>query len=101
MTRKLILQMQCSIDGFVGGPNGELDWIFQDFDAELKEWVTEKLWKAGAHIMGSVTYRDMAAHWPTSLEPYAAPMNQIPKIVFSESLKEVPWGETRIISGEL
>ena len=32
--------------------------------------------------MGARTYRDMAAHWPTSREPYAPPMNQIPKIVF-------------------
>jgi hypothetical protein len=26
--RKLILQMQCSLDGYVSGPAGELDWIF-------------------------------------------------------------------------
>ena len=59
--RKLILQMQYSLDGFIGGPNGELDWIFPDFDAEFAEWNVEKLWEASAHVMGSNTYREMAA----------------------------------------
>lgn len=51
--------------------------------------------------MGSVTYYDMAAHWPNSDESYAVPMNQIPKIVFSKSLKKAHWGETRIVAGGL
>jgi dihydrofolate reductase len=99
--RRLILQMQCSIDGFVGGPNGELEWIFPDFDDEYAAWSVENLRQAGAHLMGGVTYRDMAAHWPGSTEPYAAPMNEIPKIVFSGSLTEADWAETRIVSGDL
>lgn len=99
--RKLTLQMQCSIDGFVGGPQGDLSWIFQDFDASSAKWTVEKLWQAGAHLMGGATYRDMAAHWPTSTEPYAPPMNQIPKLVFSKSLKEATWAETQIVSGDL
>jgi len=99
--RKLILQMQYSLDGFVSGPNGELDWIFPDLDAEYAAWGVERLWRAGAHLMGGVTYRDMAAHWPSSTEPYAAPMNQIPKIVFSGSLKNADWRDTRIVSGDL
>jgi dihydrofolate reductase len=98
--RKLILQMQQSLDGFVCGPNGELDWIFPDFDAEYAAWGVARLWRAGAHLMGGVTYRDMAAHWPSSTEPYAAPMNRLPKVVFSASLKHAPWRETRIVSGD-
>ena len=96
--RKLILKMECSLDGFVGGPNGELDWLFPDFDVEHGEWLVEKLWQAGAHVMGSVTYRGMAAHWPSSTEPYAEPMNRIPKIVFSANLTEADWGEVRVVS---
>ena len=99
--RKLILQMQYSLDGFVSSPNGELDWIFPDFDAEYAVWCVERLWLVGAHVMGGATYRDMAAHWPSSTEPYAAPMNQIPKVVFSGSLKSADWGDTRIVSGDL
>jgi dihydrofolate reductase len=99
--RKLILQMQLTLDGFVGGPKGELDWAFPGFDAQFAEWCVEKLWQGGAHLMGSVTYGDMAAHWPSSTEPYAPPMNRIPKVVFSRSLKKADWGETRIVSGDL
>jgi dihydrofolate reductase len=99
--RKLVLQMQISIDGFVGGKKGDLSWIFSDFDASSEKWTVEMLWQADAHLMGGATYRDMAAHWPTSTEPYAAAMNQIPKIVFSRSLKDATWGETQIASGDL
>jgi hypothetical protein len=81
--RKLALQMQVSVDGFVAGPNGELDWVFRSLGDDATAWIVERLWQAGVHIMGRRTYHDMAAHWPTSTEPYAAPMNQIPKVVFS------------------
>lgn len=89
--RKLILKMSVSVDGFVGGPSGEIDWIFKSFDAGATAWTVDTLWQAGAHIMGSRTFRDMAAYWPTSSEPFAAPMNDIPKLVFSRtgSLGEV------------
>ena len=84
-----------------GWAKGRLDWILQDFDDETAKREVEKLWQAGAHLMGGVTYGDMAAHWPTSKEPYAPPMNQIPKVVFSRSLEKAEWGETRIVSGDL
>lgn len=83
--KQLILKMSVSVDGFVGGPNGEIDWIFRSYDAGATAWTVETLWQAGVHIMGSRTFQDMAAYWPTSTEPYAAPMNEIPKIVFSRS----------------
>lgn len=99
--RKLVLQMQLSLDGCASGPNGELDWIFPGFDDDYAAWSSEKLWDASAHLMGGPTYTAMAAHWPASTEPYAPPMNQIPKIVFSRTLTETTWGETRILAGDL
>jgi dihydrofolate reductase len=51
--------------------------------------------------MGRVTYEAMAAHWPDSDEPHAPPMNEIPKVVFSRTLDEAPWGETRVPRGPL
>lgn len=99
--RKLILKLDCSLDGFIGGPDGQTDWLFPGFDDEHADWLVPRLREAGAHLMGSATYRGMAAHWPTSAEPYAAPMNQIPKIVFSRSLKQTPWGESTIVAGDL
>jgi dihydrofolate reductase len=99
--RKLVLQMQSSLDGCVAGPKGELDWIFADFGPDTIAWEVPKLWEAGAHLMGSHTYREMAAYWPKSDEPYAPPMNEIPKIVFSRSLERADWKHTTILSGDL
>jgi dihydrofolate reductase len=93
--RNLILKMSVSIDGFVGGPTGEIDWIFRSMDDEARAWTVESLWQAGVHAMGSRTFKDMAAFWPSSTEPFAAPMNQIPKVVFSRSgAAGVSWQST-------
>lgn len=81
--RKLILKMSVSLDGFVGRPNGEIDWIFKTYDEAVTAWTVESIWQAAVHVMGSRTYQDMAAYWPTSTEPFAAPMNEIPKAIFS------------------
>lgn len=80
--RELILKMSISIDGFVGGPDGDIKWVFGS-DQEAKAWTVETIWNASLHIMGSRTFHDMAAYWPTSTEVFAPPMNQIPKAVFS------------------
>ena len=79
--RVLILMMSISIDGFVGGPDGDLKWVFGT-DDKARAWTVEVVWNASLHIMGSRTFRDMAAYWPTSTEVFAPPMNQIPKAVF-------------------
>jgi dihydrofolate reductase len=82
--RKLILKMSVSIDGFVAGPTGRIDWLFNDRDPTSTAWTLETVWNASLHLMGSRTFHDMMAFWPTSTEVYAAPMNQIPKAVFSK-----------------
>lgn len=51
--------------------------------------------------MGRTTYLEMAGHWPHSNDPYAAPMNQLPKVVFSRTLQDAPWETSRIARGEL
>lgn len=94
--RKLILKMSLSADGFVGGPNGELDWLFRTTDDSVTEWTVNILNQAGVHIMGSRTFHDMAAYWPSSTEPFAAPMNEIPKVVFSRKGFIEPKNERQI-----
>ncbi|MDN5286835.1 MAG: bifunctional deaminase-reductase-like protein [Mucilaginibacter sp.] len=81
--RKLIVKMSVSVDGFVGGPNGEIDWLLKSMDDTAASWIVDTLWQAGVHIMGSRTFYDMVSYWPYSDEPFAAPMNKIPKVVFS------------------
>lgn len=83
--RKLVLKMSISADGFVGGPNGEIDWLLRTMDESAISWIQDTLWQAGVHIMGSRTFYDMVNYWPTSSDPLAEPMNKIPKIVFSKT----------------
>jgi len=51
--------------------------------------------------MGRVTYEEMAGFWPTSDDEYAAPMNDIPKVVFSKTLTTAHWPQSTIASGDL
>jgi dihydrofolate reductase len=51
--------------------------------------------------MGRNMYEEMASYWPASDHDYAAPMNEIPKIVFSKSLERADWPESRIARGDL
>ena len=80
--RELVLKMSLSIDGFVGRPDGGIKWVFSN-DAQAIAWTVATVWNASLHIMGSRTFQDMAAYWPTSKEVFAPPMNEIPKAVFS------------------
>jgi dihydrofolate reductase len=80
---KLVLKMSITLDGFVGGPNREIDWIFKTMSEDAAAWTTERIGQAGAHLMGRKTFNDMVAYWPNSSEVFAAPMNEIPKVVFS------------------
>ena len=92
--RKVILQMTISIDGVAnvgGGPE----------DPELQAIKRDLLSHAGCHIMGRTTYEEMRQFWPYSDHAYAAPMNDLPKVVFSRTLTEAPWEASRIAGGDL
>jgi dihydrofolate reductase len=81
--RSLILKMSVSIDGFVASADSGGKWIFDTYDDEAAAWTVRTISDASLHIMGSRTFHDMAAYWPTSTAVFAPPMNRIPKAVFS------------------
>jgi dihydrofolate reductase len=97
----MVLKMHVSLDGFVATEDGEVEWLFRHFDDEMREWEVHGLWQAGVHVMGRVTYGEMAEHWPSSTEPYAPPMNEIPKVVFSKSLEGAEWTDSRVEQADL
>ncbi|WP_245747166.1 dihydrofolate reductase family protein [Frateuria terrea] len=98
--RKLVLKMSVSLDGFVAGPEGEADWIFRSSGgADSTGWLLDTLRGADVHIMGSRSYRDMAAFWPFSEMPIAAPMNDIPKVIFSRT--GLGWAQENPVSRSL
>lgn len=98
--RRIVLQMGMTIDGYVSSERAHPGGSVPE-DSELVEWKLERVSRAGAHVMGRVTYEEMASYWPHATHPYAAPMNDIPKVVFSRTLRVASWPVTRIARGEL
>jgi dihydrofolate reductase len=97
--RRLILQTGISIDGYVAAVDRSHPWDDGGGSDDVKQWILESVRNAGAHLMGRVTYEEMASAWPGSSSDFAKPMNEIPKVVFSKTLKRAEWAETRIASG--
>jgi dihydrofolate reductase len=99
---RLVLQMGVSLDGLIAHPGGAReDSGVRSEDPALKARKLDWIKDAGVHLMGRTTYREMAGFWPTSDDEYAAPMNDIPKVVFSKTLTRADWPESTIASGDL
>lgn len=103
--RKIKLQMQLSVDGFVCGPNGEMDWMVWDWDDQLKKYVGDLTNSADTFLMGRATGEGMAMYWPTvgsnpeSKEEdkwMAEKLNTSPKVVFSKTVTSINWTNTRV-----
>ena len=99
--RRVVLQMGVTLDGYVAGPGGEGDWGLPPEDPGVRAWKVASLRQAGTHIMGRVTYEQMAGHWPTASGDYADFMNKLPKVVFSTTLPTAGWAGSRIVRGGL
>jgi len=101
--RKLILSMGVSLDGLVARPGrfGAAGWGLLPDDPALKERKLGWMHDVGLHLMGRNTYEEMAEFWPVSDDAYAAPMNEIPKVVFSRTLERAEWADSRIARGDL
>lgn len=99
--RKIIAAMSVSLDGFISGPDGQIEW--HRVDDELHAHFNEKLSAMGGFIDGRVTYELMAEFWPTADEdPAATPMvaefariwRDMPKLVYSRTLQRAGWNTT-------
>ncbi|WP_149826468.1 dihydrofolate reductase family protein [Streptomyces tailanensis] len=99
--RKIVLITSVSLDGYMEGPNRELDWPL--VDDELHTHFNDLLRGMGALIEGRVTYELMADFWPTAdrdpnlprpMADFAAIWRTIPKLVFSRTLQRADWHST-------
>lgn len=97
---QVTLIMTASLDGYVVKPDGMAVGAMPEPPA-LKRWKLDRISRADVHIMGRVVYQEMETVWPKSKDPYAAAMNDIPKVVFSKTLKAANWPESTIASGDL
>ncbi len=102
--RKVISLMHMSLDGFVAGPNGEMDWI--GYNEEIFQHAIDLASETDAAIYGRVTYQMMKGYWPTVLtNPESTPqelhhadwVENVHKIVFSKTLETAEWNNTTLI----
>ena len=100
--------MHISLDGFVAGPNGEMDWI--KVDEEIFDYIGKRISKSGTALYGRVTYQMMEGYWPTAGEKPGASKHDIEhskwykeaqKVVVSKTMKGADLTNTKIISDNL
>ena len=101
--RKIIVFENVTLDGFMAGPKGELDWAIRD--DEVTQYSKEGQASTDMFLFGRVTYEMMASFWPTPAGKAANPvfaefLNNTPKIVFSTTLQTADWQNTEV-SNEL
>jgi dihydrofolate reductase len=106
--RKIISFMHISLDGFVAGPNGEMDWI--KVDEEIFDYVGKRISEGETALYGRVTYQMMENYWPTAADKPTATKHDIEhskwykkvhKVVLSKTMKETGLNNTEIISTNL
>ncbi len=106
--RKIISFMHISLDGFVAGPNGEMDWI--KVDEEIFDYVGKRISESDTALYGRVTYQMMENYWPTAADKpnptkhdieHSKWYSMVHKVVLSKTLKESDLTNTTIISDNL
>ena len=103
--RKLKLQMQITIDGFVAGSSDEMDWVVFDWDDDLKNYVDEITKPVDCIILGRKLAQGFIPSWtsriadPETADAFANKMVNTPKIVFSKTLENIQWQNTQLVKG--
>ncbi len=104
--RKLKLQMQITIDGFVAGPNGAMDWMVFDWDDDMKNYVDEITKSVDCILLGHKLAQGFIPSWtdrtsnPETADAFSHKMVNTPKIVFSKTLEEIEWKNTTLAKGD-
>lgn len=104
VSRRLYVSMIVSLDGFIEGPNRELDW-FLDGDPQFGRYCDEMIDSVGMALYGRRSYELMLSYWPNAEREarsaadlaFARKMNALPKIVLSRTLEHAEWNNTRIV----
>ena len=106
--KKLKLQVQVSVDGFVARPNGELDWMVWDWDEALSQYVTELTDSVDTILLGRKMTDGFISAWQNVVSDPANPMYEagktfldLPKVTFSRTMEESPWENTTLATGDL
>jgi dihydrofolate reductase len=106
--RKVVSLMHVSLDGFVADPDGGLYWAI--VDGEIQTYVENLLRTVDMALYGRTTYHMMEGYWPTvPANPestkheidHAHWVENVSKVVFSRTLSEVTWNNTKLVKGNI
>jgi dihydrofolate reductase len=103
--RKLKLQVQMTVDGFVGSPNGELSWANIKWDEELNTYVGNLTEPVDTILLGRKLAQGFIPYWASNPEGEAGrgaeKFNTTPKVVFTKTLETTDWSNTVLAKGDL
>lgn len=103
--RKVIVFNRVSIDGYYAGPNGDIDWFIHDPEVDK---AAHEMMNPDTILFGKVTYQMFESYWPhVAMDPNAPEgarmianeLSQMTKVVFSKTLKEVNWENSKLVNG--
>ena len=104
--RKIITTTWVTLDGFIAGPNNEMDFVGETYDEAMGKYEYDLVSAADTLLLGRVTYESFAGAWPyvpdrPGADPgevaYAHILNAMRKIVFSKTLPRVEWNNSTLL----
>jgi dihydrofolate reductase len=103
--RKLVVFNTVTLDGYFVDSKSDMSWAHKN-DDEWNAFVSENASGSGMLVFGRITYELMASYWPTPMALQNSPvvakgMNAMPKIVFSRTLDNASWRNTKLLKGDL
>jgi hypothetical protein len=112
--RKLKLQMQISVDGFVAGPNGEMDWMTWNWGDDIKNYVNELTDSCDCILLGGHMPGGFIPYWESVVADhenrrekgindyeFGKKMVDMPKVVFTKTIEQSTWNNTVIAKGDI
>lgn len=106
--RKLKLQVQMTVDGYIAGPNGEMDWMTFNWNDDLKKYVTEITTPIDCIVLGRKLAEGFIPHWASVAANPEHPeftagkkFTNTPKVVFTKTLDKSAWDNTVLAKGDL
>lgn len=106
IVRNIIVSVRVTLDGFMAGPQGEMDWMEAFFDDALATYESELQQRVDTMLLGRETYQGLASYWPqVALDPATPPdlaafahqLNAMRKLVFSKTLPRVEWTNATLV----